>query len=181
MYAIASLLDPNGEQVIRNLSRQFELRCGISAGPIKLLPHFTWVSAASYQLETVERILADLASRTALLRVRSAGLGIFTGKSPVVYVPLIKDQPLLEFHQLVWEQLQPYAEGPNTYYNPDRWIPHITLALHDVQSDRLGCAVADVMIQPIEFEIIIDQFAILYQADGNSGIKARFEFAKRNP
>lgn len=180
MYAIASLLDTTGEQVVLDLWKQFSLRCLLPDGATSLLPHFTWVSAESYPLEPVERILEEIAGDSVLFRARSAGLGVFTGAAPVVYVPLVKDKKLLDLHQEVWERLLPYAESPNIYYDPDRWMPHITLALHDVESDRLGCAVAETAMQPIDFEIVVDHFAVLYQADMQSGIQARVGFANSN-
>lgn len=176
MFAIASLLDPISELAIRDLWDRLETRCGLVGIKIAPLPHFSWQGADEYQIEKLEQILAETAGEMVPFVARTAGLGVFTGSQPVVYVPLVKDETLLRIHKILWERLEPYSVVPNGYYSPSRWVPHVTLAFHEVDAERLGCAVADIAFHKIEMKILVDHFAIIYQQDGISGVHNRFSF-----
>lgn len=176
MYAVASLLDPVSDQLVRDLWNRFEFNCGLTGIKISPLPHFSWMAAEGYQLGPVERILEEEARRLPPFIVRAVGLGMFTGVRPVVYISLVKDETLLRMNMLLWERLRPYAKGLNGYYHPSRWMPHITLAFHEVDPDRLACAVEDIAFQRIDFQILVDHFAVIYQTEGNEGLHSRSPF-----
>lgn len=176
MLAIASLLDPISELAIRDLWDRLELRCGLVGIKTTPLPHFTWQGADDYQMKMVEQVLTETAEDMNPFVARTSGLGVFTGVQPVVYVPLVKDESLLRIHKMLWDRLEPYSVIPNGYYSPARWVPHITLALHEVDAERLGCAVAEIAYHKIEMKILIDHFAVIYQQDGTSGLHNRFSF-----
>ena len=176
MYAIASLLDPLSDQTVRSLWAFFERSCGLTGVRTTPLPHFSWQGADAYVIDPVEDTLAHIAEQCAPFVVRTAGLGIFTGKMPVVYIPLVKDEHLLNMHKMVWEAVRPYAIVPNVYYDPAHWVPHITLALREVDPSRLGCAVEEIASKPIELEIMVDNLSLIFQSNGQAGIKNRFTF-----
>jgi len=176
MYAIASLLDPLSDKTVRSLWEYFERSCGLTRVRMAPLPHFSWQGAEGYETAGVEAVLANIAAHCSPFVVRAAGLGLFTGEMPVVYIPLIKDERLLNIHKMIWEAVYPMAIVPNLYYDPAHWMPHITLALHEVDPWRLGCAVEEIATQKIEFDIIVDNIALIYQVDGKAGMKSRFAF-----
>ena len=181
MYAIASILDPKTDQDIRRLWEDFEVNCGLTGIKMTPIPHFSWQGADAYQLEPVEEILEELASNMSPFRVHAAGLGVFTGEQPVIYVPIVKNQGLFEIHRALWEAARPFAVVPNLHYDPDRWMPHITLAYRERDPARLGCAFATMISQRLELEIKVDHFAILYQTDGKAGLRNRFAFRGTEP
>jgi 2'-5' RNA ligase len=176
MYAIASLLDLRSEQIVKELWERFEENCGLVGVKVAPLPHFSWQGADSYQMEPVEETLAEISAQLMPFHVRTAGLGIFTGPLPVVYIPLVKDEQLLNIHKMLWERLRPYAVVPNPYYDPSHWMPHITLAIRELEPERLACAVADIARLRIEFDIVVDHTAIIYQTGGKAGMKSTFKF-----
>jgi 2'-5' RNA ligase len=179
MYAIASLLDPTADMNVRMLWERFEEHCGLSGIRTVPLPHFSWQGADSYQFEPVEEALEALAKETEPFTVTCSGLGIFTGAQPVVYLALVKDKTLLDVHNQLWERIRPFAIAPNMYYDPQHWVPHITLAFKEVEPERLGCAVADIAFQRIRLTIQVDHFALIYQSTGqSSGLHSRFGFHK---
>lgn len=176
MYAIASLLDPISGQTVRSLWEHFERSCGLTGVRTTPLPHFSWQAADAYEVEGSEAVLGDIARQCSPFIAQTAGLGIFTGQMPVVYIPLVKNEQLLNMHKMLWEAMRPFAIAPNLYYDPSRWVPHITLALHEVEPWRLGCAVEEIAGQPVEFEIMVDNFALIYQTGGRAGLQRRFGF-----
>lgn len=176
MYAIVSLLDEVSDQFVRQVWSRFEAACGLTGVQMAPLPHFSWQGAEFYQLEQAEQALAAQARQMQPFTVRADGLGVFTGPQPVIYIALVKGEALLKAHQSLWECLSPYTVNPNIYYQPARWIPHITLALHEADAGKLGCAIADVAFQKVEFQFQVDHFAVLYQAEGQAGLHRRFPF-----
>jgi 2'-5' RNA ligase len=179
MYAIASMLDPNADVLVRRLWTRFESHCGLTGIRLTPLPHFSWQGAQEYQLEHVETILNRAAVQISPFVVRTAGLGIFTGRQPVVYIALVKDERLLNIHKMLWEQIWPYAALPNIYYDPSQWIPHITLANYDLDPGALGCAVETTAFEEIGFEILVQDFSILFRTDGAAGLQSSFRFRDR--
>ncbi|NLG96822.1 MAG: 2'-5' RNA ligase family protein [Chloroflexi bacterium] len=176
MYAIASLLDPVSDQTVRGLWERFEQNCGLSGVRATPFPHFSWMGADSFLFEPVEQILAEIASQTDPFIVYTAGLGIFTGPQPVVYIALEKSEQLLQLSRKIWNSIRPFAVVPNGHYQPDRWVPHITLAYREFEAAGLGCAIADIAFQQIELEIMVDHIAVIYQTEGVAGLKSRFDF-----
>jgi hypothetical protein len=180
MYAIASLLDPNANLLVRRLWERFEVSCGLTGIRLTPLPHFSWQGAHEYQLEHIETILSSTARQMSPFVVRTAGLGIFTGRQPVVYLALVKDEQLFNIHKMLWEKIWPYAALPNIYYDPSQWVPHITLANYEVDPGGLGCAVASTAFEEIGFEILIQDFSILFRTDGAAGLQNSFRFRGRH-
>lgn len=179
MYAIASLLDPAPAQIVRSLWERLDIHCGLSGVKAAPLPHFSWSVADEFQIEPVEQILAEMADRMEPFPIQAAGLGIFTGPKPVVYVALVKDDRMMALHRVLAERVRPFAEFSNNYYEPGYWIPHVTLALRETDPGRLGCAVADVAMEKMEFPILVDHLAILYVTNGVAGVKSRYDFGKK--
>jgi 2'-5' RNA ligase len=70
-----------------------------------------------------ERVAADHDPFT----VRTSGLGVFPDAH--VYVPVAKSPALLDLHRDAVDALAPLGEAPTDYYEPERWFPHVGLAL----------------------------------------------------
>lgn len=177
MYAIVSLLDEQHHARMLELWRGLEADCGLAGVALTPLPHFSWHIAAEYDLKRLESALAVLAAGSQPFTVRTTGLGFFTGPSPVVFIPVVKDHTLASYHQRVWELALPAAMGSSTHYMPEGWMPHITLAYGDVDAARLGCAMENLAFQPFTWEIRVDHLAVVYQLSGQVGrLQSRFPF-----
>lgn len=176
MYSIASLLDPASDQTVHALWERFEEHCGLTGIKLAPLPHFSWQGADAYHLDEVEKLLSEQAGKMEPFIVQAAGLGMFTGPRPVIYIALVKNETLLRVHKMLWDCLRPHAQTPNGYYDPNRWMPHITLAFREIDPDRLGCAIADIAFRKVEFKITVDHFAVIYQENGSSGLHSQIVF-----
>jgi 2'-5' RNA ligase len=58
-------------------------------------------------------------------------------------------------------------------------MPHITIAYQDLNSDNLACAVKNLIYIPVELEIHVDQLALLYQNEKDTGVKGSFPFGEK--
>lgn len=177
MHAIVSLLDKKHFRRIENLWRELEFECGLTGISLTPLPHFSWHIAAEYDFERLGDTLPELAQSSQPFTVRTTGLGLFTGDSPVVFIPLIKDETLTAFHRDVWERANPASVGASSFYAPDAWVPHISVAHGDINRDKLGCAIERLAFKSFNWEIEIDHLALVYQYSGQVGeIQTKFPF-----
>jgi 2'-5' RNA ligase len=111
--------------------------------------------------------------------IRTAGLGLFTGPVPVLYLALVKTDILMDLHRTLWESVGPLATDLNRLYSPDLWMPHITIAYQDLNGDNLACAMKNLVFTPVNLEIQVDQLALLYQNDEGTGVKSSFPFGEK--
>lgn len=176
MYVVASLLNPTATLRTQELWQWLEQSCGLAGIKLTPLPHFSWQAAEHYDLERAEAALRSLAERSKPFTIYSNGLGIFTGESPVLYTGLVKTRQLLEMQEAIWQAAQPHSRHSNGYYDPDSWVPHVTLAYRDVNRENLACAMLNLAFREVKMEIRVDHLALIYEIDGQIGIKFRYDF-----
>jgi len=161
MYAIISELDADSAETVRCLWRRLRDACGLEAIYNLPTPHLTWLVAEDIDIPTAASIITNLAAQKRGLMTYVFGLGIFSGGRPVLYLPMVKTQAMLDLHNQVWDQVQSYAVHPNQYYAPDHWLPHITLAFNDLTKDNLACALESVAFETIEMSVKVDNLIIV--------------------
>ncbi len=178
MYAIATLLDPDSDTQTREFWQLLEADCGLAGIHAAPLPHFSYQGAEDYQVDRVEKILKEIAGNMVPFTVRTAGLGLFTGSVPVLYLALVKTKTLMDIHRELWEKTGLLATDLNQRYSPERWMPHITVAYQDLDAEKLACAVKNLIFRPVELDIHVAQLALLYQINNDTGVKSYFPFGK---
>jgi 2'-5' RNA ligase len=176
MYVVASLLNPAATHQTQEIWQLLEHQCGLAGIKLTPLPHFSWQASEEFHLGRVEEALQRIAEHTSPFTIQTAGLGIFTGANPILYLSLSKSRKLMEIHEEIWREVMPAAVNPNMYYAPGSWIPHITLAYRDVTPENLACAIQNLAFQKTSLEVMVDHFALIYAVDGQLGIKFRYDF-----
>jgi 2'-5' RNA ligase len=175
MLAIASLLDPETDQQIRRLWELLEEKCGLLEIKSAPFPHFSWAASEDIEWRSASKKLEKITHKTEAFKVRTAGLGIFSGPTPVLYIPIVKSPFLLATHLEIWKRLERFLIKPQGYYSPNQWIPHITIALGDLDAEKLSCAVQDLAFQKMAFDISVTNISVIYHTNEGVGIKSRFE------
>src|SRR5690349_2717404 len=126
MHAVVSLVDEEHYHLVEALWAELEEEFGVRGVYVTPFPHFSYQVAPEYDVERLEPILARLAQATRPFRVRTTGLGIFTGPTPILFIPVVPNPDLARFHQTVWEATTVTSASRLAYYGPDQWVPHIT-------------------------------------------------------
>jgi len=165
MNGIASLLNDPHKTQIEAIWQELEEKCGLIGVRITPFPHFTYQVVEAYDQVRLEPILQEITHKALPFTVKTTGLGLFTGKVPVIYLPLVKNDTLLHFHELIWERTKDIAQGASPYYAPDLWIPHITLGYGDITNFNLGCAIDALAFQDFDWQIIVDNLTFIGQYD----------------
>jgi 2'-5' RNA ligase len=165
MNGIASLLNDPHKTQIEAIWQELEEKCGLIGVRVTPLPHFSYQVVEAYNQPQLEQILQEIAHKAQPFMVHTTGLGMFTGKVPVIYLPLVKNDSLFHLHKLIWEQTKDVARGISPFYAPDLWIPHITLGYGDVTNFNLGCAIDTLAFQDFDWIINIDNITFIGQSD----------------
>ena len=177
MEAIVSLLDAHTNEKVLDIWDELNQRCGLRAVLASPIPHFTWQAAESYNQPGAKEMLRGIGCNYREFRVRIVGLGIFSGEKPTLYISLVRDRLLTRLHQELWKKIVPWANTPSWYYSPAMWVPHITLAYQDLTEENLPCALKAVAFQSFDWEIVVDNLAILCQnQDGTGALEERIIF-----
>ena len=103
-------------------------------------PHLTLMMCDELGMDglgvDVKQFLADHPP----LPVTFSGFGVFPGELGVVYMAVTPKRDLLDFHAALWDIARPHLQPGNSYYQPDTWVPHVTLG-YDLDPALTGAAV----------------------------------------
>lgn len=175
MYAIISELDRASNLAIEKLTTDFIAECNINLPPMKWSYHLSWQGARSYALEETENRIRMIARTFAPIETRIDGLGIFTGKEPVLYLTVTRTPLLSALNETVWEALHPLAEEVNPYFSPEEWVPHISILYGDDKSaPGMSCAVEKLIRKELRISIKIDHLSLGFFQDQENGAVFRY-------
>jgi 2'-5' RNA ligase len=177
MQGVVSLLDDQHyarvEAIWEELGQKFDVR-GMYVTPY---PHFSFQVAEVYDDAACEHFLKGLAARTRPFRVKTAGLGIFTVASPILYIPIVRSPALSDFHREIWENVRQVTPGAVAhYYHPEEWAPHVTLAQGDIDQDKLAEVVRYLSRRNFHWEFSVNNVSIIYDTGREQGVRCRFNF-----
>src|SRR6266852_9486324 len=119
MNGIVSLLDKDHYQLIEDLWAELEREFSIRGVYITPYPHFSYHVAQHYDVEKLEPVLKRITSNISTFQVKTSGLGIFTGTSPVLYIPVARSLELTQLHEELWQEVASTSFGVQQYYHPD--------------------------------------------------------------
>jgi 2'-5' RNA ligase len=160
MLAITSLLNPRNAQRINRLIKGLETKFGLDDVQATPDPHLTYLLTGTRRLTDLKDLLREVAATTAPFSAYTTGLGVFPGENPVIYVPVLRSNDLNELHQRVLDVTAPLCR-PSPYYGADRWLPHLSLALHDTTPDLLGPVLRHLNKETYNLRLNVNNLAIL--------------------
>ncbi len=161
MYGVVSLLDDEHETLVEGLWAEFQQKFGVHGVSMTPIPHFSYHVAEHYDMERVAGIVRQIARDTPPFRVKTSGLGIFTGPDRVLYVIVDHNPVLAALHRRIWEAMDGLTDTANPYYHPDNWHPHITITHKDVDDELLPEIVELIDQRDFNWDIGVDNLAVL--------------------
>lgn len=176
MAASASLLDDVHSAKVVELWDRLEGELGVKAVRISPVPHFSYQAARDFDLDVLADVVSKVAAKARPLRIRTAGIGVFTGPSPVVYVPIVRSPELSRLQLALWSAGAMASETPMPEYHPAAWMPHVTVAQGDMTPELLSRAMAVLNEIDLNWEFEVDNLAIVRgRGDQPQEVSARFE------
>jgi 2'-5' RNA ligase len=165
--AVVALLDAESTAKIEAIWREFQDTFGVHGVSRTPIVHFSFHVAESYDaIQTMPTVRA-IARTMPPFKVRTAGLGIFTGTLPVVHVTVVRNERLGQIQGQIWQQMTLLSAGILTYYHPDHWLPHITIAQGDIPPEKLPEIIALLQTRDFNWEAEVSQLGFI--ADRGSG------------
>lgn len=182
MYAIISELDHATNLAIEKLTKEIMAGCNIKGPQMKWPYHLSWQGARTYALEETENRVRMIARTFAPIETRIDGLGIFTGKEPVLYLTVTRTPLLSALNETVWEALHPLAEEVNPYFSPEEWVPHISILYGDEKSaPAMSCAVEKLIPRQLRINIKIDHLSLGFFQGQDNGVVFRYPLTGEVP
>lgn len=176
MAASASLLDDAHSEKVSALWDRLERDFGLKKVRISPAPHFSYQAARDFDLDALADVVSKVAEKARPLRIRTAGIGVFNGPAPVVYIPIVRSPELTRLQLALWSAGAVATEHPSSEYHPASWIPHITLAQADVTPDALPGVVASLNEVDLSWDFEVDNLAIVRgRGDKPQEVLARYE------
>ena len=176
MQGIVSFLDPYHSNLVQEVKQELADACGLALDLLAGPAHISWHVAESYAMECLKPELAALAIELNPLTVRTAGLGLFTGETPILYIAPVKDAQMDRMHRAIWASVSQAARESVLYYAPDVWVPHISLVIRDGNRDRLGCMLEKLALRPFNWQFQLDNLAVAIQ-DEDETISVPYQLA----
>lgn len=176
MHGIVSLLDDTHYQQVEAIWVELKREFGVRGVYITPYPHFSYHVASQYNFEMLELLLHTFASEQKPFRVKTTGLGIFTGQQPVLFISVVRSTYLTKFHQALWHKLVETGQARDNsqdYYVPDNWIPHITIGFGDVDCQMLANIIHYIGERPFLWDISIDNIALIYDTGTAQQLRMR--------
>lgn len=169
MHGIVSLLPQPFYSQVEDLWNQLEENFGLNGIRVTPFPHFSWQGAEAYDEPALEEVLKRHAKHTTPFTVHTTGLGVFSGNQPVLFIPVVKSPQLADFHRSIWEDLAATGTIISQYYNPDNWVPHISLAYADITPEKIGAVMESLAFQTFNWEFEVNNFAYIFEPAGEVG------------
>jgi hypothetical protein len=160
MFAITSLLNPRNAQRISRIIKELDARFDLDDVQATPDPHLTYLLTGTRRIKELKEMLREVASTTPPFSAYTTGLGIFPGETPVIYIPVLRSNDLNLLHQRVLDVTAPLCR-PSAYYSPDRWMPHLSLALHDTTPEILGPVLYHLNQATYNLRLNVNNLAIL--------------------
>lgn len=155
MHGVATLLNEDYSEKVVYLWQEMERLFGVNGVMITPIPHFSYHVAQNFDEEKVLAVLQEVAGETAVFTVKTGGIGIFTGPSPIIYMPVARNPALCRLHEHLWPKLDALATQGIAYYAPHNWFPHITLGWGDISTKTLGPIVQWLNQQDLAWELTV--------------------------
>jgi len=178
MQAIATLLNRNADEKTTKMWQDLEKTCGLSGIKIPQDPHFSWFVAEKFDEPGLKNEFLDISLQLTEFEISANGIGLFTGEKPILYIPIVKTRKLLELHEEIWRLLSPLGVKLSAFYQPEHWIPHITITSDDASLANINCIIETILHLPLTMTIPVNNLALIYAEEKSAGIKFVQEFRK---
>lgn len=175
MHGIVTLLDYDHYQLVEDLWAELEREFSVQGVYVTPYPHFSYHVAQDYDVDKLEPVLQRITSNITMFKVRTSGLGVFTGVSPVLYIPVVRSLELTQLHEELWQEVATASSGVQQYYHPDQWMPHITIGFGDISKENLSHIIPFLAERDFNWEITINNVALIYDTGTKQELKSRFD------
>lgn len=176
-FGIISLINVDLEHDVRSMWLKIREILIKNDLPIQEHPHFSWLVARNYNVDKTLRSLERIAKNVRPFKIALSGIGIFSGETPILYLPIVRTILLSSIHRKIWANCRDYAEELNPYYSSEKWIPHITVTYANKDTQSILGVTQEIISNPLRIEIEVTNFVLAYQNEEESGLIGEIPFS----
>jgi len=169
MHGLVSLLPEPYYESVKTIWQELETRFGLSGIQVTPHPHFSWQIGEDYPTNLLEEAAKEASMSTPPLQITTAGLGLFTGPHPVIFISVVKSPALAAVHRMIWQRFEDMRQEVSPLYSPDLWMPHISLAYEDVTPVNIGAAMQWLAFQDFNWKMTINNISYICEPSGAIG------------
>jgi 2'-5' RNA ligase len=142
MSTISLVLNDPAASQIRAMWDQLEGRFGLKGVRKVPFPHLTLLGFDGLTHHDVKDLLERLSQGTAPFTLETNGLALFADPSRILFSPVVRTPVLHRLQHVLYRNLRDLGGQVPRLYEPEHWVPHITLAQGDAGPSTYGEAVA---------------------------------------
>jgi 2'-5' RNA ligase len=157
---ILSILEDEPYKMTRKLWKLFERTYRSRGVQTFNHPNITFQAVKTTNLKELRKEFQKVVGEIEPFEIEVDGVGHFDKK--VIYLSVKKTKNLARINKLANEFLRMYGELFESYY-PDRWTPHITLAMEDLTETSFDQAWNRLANHKIEFRQTLHNICIVKQ------------------
>lgn len=161
--SLVSVLDGDLATWVEELWRHLDTEFGIERSPDAQV-HLSYQVADRYDENAFEAVLRRAARRPPF-ETRTSGILAFTAPDLVVSLSVVRSPPLSALHADLWTEAADHGTGVVERFDPDRWMPHVTLTLDGIDRDDLGTVVESLSHEELGRTARIDNVAYLRETN----------------
>jgi 2'-5' RNA ligase len=174
MQAIISSLDDPYREATENIWGELKAVFGLKAVIGSTRPHFTYHVAEQYDAARIDAAIQTTADSERRYVIQTEGVGIFTGAETVLYLAVHRGPELMRMHARVAESVAGIATNARAVYARDTWIPHITLALGDIEAAQIDDVARFVAGRDAQWEVPVTNLTLVTDTSSAAAEWRRF-------
>lgn len=128
----AAVLELDAAAAVRvdRLSRRLERELGLATERQRGAPvHLSLAVYQALDVELATGAMERFVARVAAMPIELVSIGIFPGETNVLFLaPVVRERLLAA--QRHWHQVASHQSACMPHYQPQAWMPHVTLAMH---------------------------------------------------
>lgn len=163
-YTIAALLDGRVADLQRQLWDEMTTQTNLVLKLPERRPHLSFFQGEFVANAQLLAVLHQLTDEIRPFFVSLAGLAVFTGENPVIYVNVVKTPALNQLQRMIYERLSPLVSEARPEYNPAYFVPHLTIGWV-IESSGTAQAFERLGRHSFNDEFIIDNLTLLSQGE----------------
>lgn len=143
-YALSCDLTGPAAAAVEFLWDSLEARFGLRSARATERPHITFLTGScpdpAKRDQWLDRLLLRMARVAALsppVVIDTDGISSFDSARPVLFLRIPRSEALLGFYNALWQAAEEIDLPVDAHYRPSAWTPHCTLAMGDLEPDRL--------------------------------------------
>ncbi|WP_158290457.1 2'-5' RNA ligase family protein [Halobacillus salinus] len=135
---LATLLTGKGKQKVLEFWDVFEEEYNSVGVQSFDYPNLGFQGGSCKDINSLIEDLIELCKKVRSFEFETHGIGYFEDTANVVYLSVDKNPNLKELHNDLNSLMKRHCDNIFKLYEPDNWVPHITLAMQDLSDDDLN-------------------------------------------